>query len=273
MARLGHRPAFISALGDDSFSASLLNDWAGEGLDLSLMRTDPVRRPALYAITTDAAGERSFTYWRDGSAARRVFELREYHDARAAAANANILYFSMISLAILPPAGRDVMFDLCGVVRAAGGRVAFDSDYRPALWESEAAARAAHDRAISLCNIGSPMREDERQLIGLEDPAAIVAAWRDRGVGEVVVKLGEEGCFADGVRWPVPAQVAPLDTTGAGDAFNAGYLHRRVRGGSIDDGVAAGHELAAWVITRRGGIPPISDDAPYQSLRKPRAQP
>jgi 2-dehydro-3-deoxygluconokinase len=266
LARLGQRTAFVSALGRDPFSAELREHWTAEGLDLSLLATDPARRPGLYAIATDAAGERSFTYWRDSSASRRTFALADADALAGAAASAALLYFSMISLAILPPEGREALFALAAAVRSAGGRVAFDSNYRPALWEDEAAARVAHDRGIRLADIGLPTREDEGPLLGLDDPNAIAAAWRDRGVAEVVVKLGAEGCLIDGHVHPVPARVAPLDTTGAGDAFNAGYLHRRLRGGSLADSAAAGHRLAGWVITQRGGIPAPTSDAPYPDL-------
>lgn len=267
LARLGQQVGFITALGSDPFSWSLRTDWAGEGLDLSLMRTDPDRRPALYAITTDAQGERSFTYWRGDSAARRMFALGDNADVLAAGVAAELLYFSMISLAILPPEGRETLFDLCAAVRAGDGRVVFDSNYRPALWDSPEAARAVHLRAIALADIGLPTREDEQALTGLGDPAAIDRAWRDRGVGEVVVKLGGDGCFADGAIRPVPTPMAAVDTTGAGDAFNAGYLHARLKGRSVAESIASGHRLAGHVIMRRGGIPAISADAPYADLR------
>ncbi len=266
LARLGQHVAFVTALGTDPFSESLRRDWTDEGLDLTLARRDPDRRPALYAITTDAQGERSFTYWRSDSAARRMFALRDNDDVLAAAGEADLLYFSMISLAILPPEGRDAVFALCTRIRERGGRVAFDSNYRAALWESDAVARAVHARAVAVADIGLPTREDEQALTGLGDAVAIDAWWRDRGVGEVVVKLGGEGCFADGAVRPVPAKIVPVDTTGAGDAFNAGYLHARLNAGSIADSVTAGHVLAGYVIGRRGGIPAASHDAPYATL-------
>ncbi len=266
LARLGQRVAFVTALGSDTFSNSLRHDWTGEGLDLTLARIDPDRRPALYAITTDAQGERSFTYWRSDSAARRMFALRDNDDVLEAGGQADLLYFSMISLAILPPDGRDAVFALCARVRDGGGRVAFDSNYRAALWENEAVARAVHAQAVAVADIGLPTREDEQALTGLDEASAIDRWWRERGVDEVVVKLGGDGCFADGAIRPVPAKIVPIDTTGAGDAFNAGYLHARLKGHSVEDSVTAGHVLAGYVIKRRGGIPAMSSDAPYAAL-------
>ena len=266
LARFGRSVSYATALGTDEFSDDLRAAWAAEGLDVSLILSDPDKVAGLYAIRTDPAGERSFTYWRSDSAARRMFALRDNDDVLAAAGEADLLYFSMISLAILPPEGRDAVFALCARIRERGGRVAFDSNYRAALWESDAVARAVHARAVAVADIGLPTREDEQALTGLDDAVAIDAWWRDRGVGEVVVKLGGDGCFADGAVRPVPAKIVPVDTTGAGDAFNAGYLHARLNGGSIADSVTAGHVLAGYVIGRRGGIPAASHDAPYATL-------
>ncbi len=267
LSRLGQQVAFVTALGCDPFSQSLRTDWAREGLDLSLLRTDPDRRPALYAITTDELGERTFTYWRNDSAARQMFALGDNADVLAAGEQADLLYFSMISLAILPPDGRETVLDLCARVRRRGGRVAFDSNYRPALWVNADVARAVHARAIALADIGLPTREDERALTGLDNPVAIERMWRDRGVGEVVVKLGGDGCFAGGAVRPVPTRIVPVDTTGAGDAFNAGYLAARMIGRDVAESVLAGHRLAGYVISRRGGIPAVSANAPYRDLQ------
>lgn len=266
LSRLGQHVVFVTALGSDPFSNSLRDDWIGEGLDLTLVRSDPHRRPALYAIATDEHGERSFTYWRSDSAARQMFALRDNDDVFAAGGQSDLLYLSMISLAILPPAGRDAVFALCARVRGGGGRVAFDSNYRAALWESEAVAREVHAQAVAVTDMGLPTREDELALTGLDDAAAIDKWWRERGVGEVVVKLGGDGCFANGALRPVPEKIVPVDTTGAGDAFNAGYLHARLKGDSVEASATTGHALASYVIQQRGAVPALTINAPYATL-------
>ena len=76
LSRAGHDVAYLTAMGTDPFSDDLVGgEWRGEGLDTSLVLRHPTRGPGMYAITTDAMGERSFTYWRDSSAAREMFAL------------------------------------------------------------------------------------------------------------------------------------------------------------------------------------------------------
>lgn len=256
MAREGHDVAYFTALGCDPFVGDMLERWRGEGLDCSLVLHHPERATGLYAIHTDAAGERSFAYWRDVSAAREMFALAGTQAACAAAAEADLLVFSLISLAILPPQGRAALLALAQAVRARGGQVAFDGNYRPRLWPDPAAARAARDAAIARATIGLPTLEDETLLSGETDAAAVAANWAGLGCAEPLVKLGAQGCrLPDGAIIPPPEVLAPVDTSGAGDAFNAGYLGARLRGASTAEAALAGHALAGWTVMRPGAIP------------------
>jgi 2-dehydro-3-deoxygluconokinase len=75
LARAGHDVGYFTALGSDPFADDLRHRWAAERLDCSLVLAHPSRQTGLYAISTDAQGERSFAYWRDTSAAREMFAL------------------------------------------------------------------------------------------------------------------------------------------------------------------------------------------------------
>ena len=264
LARLGHDVRFLSALGSDAFSADLRAKWQAEGLDTSLVLEHPTRHAGLYAIDTDAAGERSFTYWRESSAARAMFALPASNAAIAAAADADLLFFSLITLAILPPKGREQLLGLAASVRTRGGLVAFDGNYRPSLWPDPETAVAARDAMIAVADIGLPTLSDETDLSGRPDAAAVAACWREGGCGEVVVKLGEAGCLLPSgeVQLP-PASVRVVDSSGAGDAFDGGYLAARLSG--LDPAAAAAHgqRLAGWTLSRRGAIPPRDGAAPY----------
>lgn len=264
LARFGRQVGFLTALGSDPFSADLRTAWTDEGIDPALILTDPLAHPGLYANTTDADGERAFTYWRNGSAATGMFGLAGIDAALSIAEGADLLGFSLISLAILPPEGREALLNLAARMRAAGRGVAFDGNYRPRLWQDAAQARTMRDRAIACCTIGLPTLEDEA-LIGNDEPAeAIAVRWRAGGAGEVAVKLGADGCLIDGGRRiPPPLRLAPRDTSGAGDAFNAGYLHARLSGQSLDAAAQCGQRLAGWVVMRPGAVPPRDGDAPY----------
>jgi 2-dehydro-3-deoxygluconokinase len=267
LARLSCDVSFASALGGDPFSVELRESWSGEGLNVETVLTDPQRTAGLYAIHTDEAGERSFTYWRRESAARYLFAHPDIARVEAAAEQADLLIFSLISLAVLPPEGRHRLIDVAKRTVERGGRVAFDGNHRATLWDHVDAARQARDAAIALCEFGLPTLDDERAMDGPADAEKVAARWMASGAKEVVVKLGSDGCLtAEGTVAPLQ-RLDPVDTTGAGDAFNAGYLHARLNQQGVVAAAKAGHELAAWTVMQRGGIPPLTSDAPYARLK------
>lgn len=263
LARSGDRVRFASAIGADPMSAELRAKWEGEGIDTSLLIAAEGSLPGLYAIETDPQGERSFHYWRGEAAARRMFDLPESAAMIDQAAGSDLLYFSLITLAILPEEARGKLLALCEAVRARGGKVAFDGNYRARLWPDAATARHWRDRAIAVSDMGLPTLADEVEMGEADDASDAARRWGAGEGREVVVKLGAEGCLVDGAIIAPPARLAVIDSSGAGDAFNGGYLHVRLAGLTPREAALAGHRLAGWNIGRRGAIPARDAEAPY----------
>jgi 2-dehydro-3-deoxygluconokinase len=264
LSRLGVPTRYMTALGHDAWSEDMRHQWADEGIDTSLVLTHPTRAPGLYAISTDPAGERSFTYWRDQSAARAIFECQGVEEAMSSAAQTGLLYISGISLAILTPSDRRRITHLARSVRQAGGVVAFDPNYRARLWPSPEAFKAAILDLVPSISCALPSFDDEAAVWGDPSPEATLARWTgpDMGVSDVVVKHGAHGALTrDG--WVVARTVdKPVDTTGAGDSFNAGYLARRLAGDSPVMAAQFGAELAAQVVCHPGAIMPKGESQP-----------
>ena len=262
LARMGMEVSYVTALGSDPFSADLRAAWTAEGLDPTSLLTDPARNVGLYAIRTDEAGERTFSYWRSESAARGMFGLPGMAEVLERAETVDLVAFSLITLAILPEDGREALLAFCRRARARGAKIAFDGNYRPRLWASAAEAAAARDAAIAVCDIGLPTLDDEQALSGAASAGAVADRWRAAGADEVVVKLGAIGCLTPGGEIVAPPRaITPVDTSGAGDAFNAGYLYTRLAGEPSPVAALAGHRLAGWVVARIGAIPVRDDEA------------
>ena len=249
---------YVTLLGDDPYSAEMLDGWAAEGIDTSLTERLPGGLPGLYMIRVDARGEREFLYWRDRASARRLFATEGAETTLAALAGFDWLYFSGITLAILCAEGRGKLMNLCETVRKQGGHVAFDTNYRPRLWPDGQAAREVIGQAWRHASIALPTFEDEVALFGDADAAATLARLRDAGCTEIAIKRGADPCIVateDTLSEVAAHRVAQvIDSTAAGDSFNAGYIAARINGRPPGEAAMAGHALASHVIGQRGAI-------------------
>lgn len=261
LRRLGCDAAFMTALGPDDFSADIKVAMAREGLGAAWCLTHPTRTPGLYAIRLDEAGERSFAYWREASAARAFFDCEGAEAMLAAAAGCDVLYLSAITLSLFDNAVCARVVALLKAVRRQGVRVAFDSNYRPRGWADAATAAQAMNALAGAIDIALPTFSDDAALFGDPDPAACAARWHALGAREVLVKLGADGAFVsapDGAaQVPAEAVAQVVDTTGAGDSFNAGYLAAREKGLAPREAAKAGCTLAAAVLLHPGAVIPM----------------
>lgn len=257
----GIEVAYATAVGEDSLSQGLLERWAGQGLDTRLVRRIAGRHPGLYMIQVDERGERSFHYWRDTAAAKAYFEVAQT-PLEQAADEFDALYLSGITLAILPPAGRERLFELMAKMRSRA-TVVFDNNYRPRLWPQIQDARDAFERAFSLATVALVTADDHQALLGLPSLDAALARAQDLPTPELVIKRGAAPTLVrDGQepgRWlsaPTDQVAKVVDTTAAGDSFAGGYLARRLAGGSAVEAASFGNRVAARVIQHPGAVIP-----------------
>lgn len=262
LARTGAaRVTYLTVLGRDTMSARIRAHMVQHGVGAERILSHPDRVPGLYAIETDAAGERSFTYWRNASAARCLGDdglpcIDTLLDGLSH------VILSGISLAILPPVNRARLFGALERFRAGGGTVVFDSNYRPRLWEDPQAARAQITKAWMLCDIALPSVDDEMALFGDRDTQEVLARFARYGTKHGALKRGAMGPMGlDGVAAEVGGTpVTVVDSTAAGDSFNAGFLAAHLAGLDAQAAMLAGHNLAVRVIGQRGAIIPGEAD-------------
>ncbi|MET3594859.1 MULTISPECIES: sugar kinase [Mesorhizobium] len=256
------RPAtYVSAFGDDPFSRDQIGFFAQNGIGIGNSPVIAGARPGLYAITLTGA-ERAFTYWRSDAAARQLAS--DPVALEKSLENQALVYFSGITLAILDNAARKILLAAIATARSTGSLVAFDPNYRPRLWQSRETAQAAILEALAVADIALPTFPDEQMLFADETPQA-TAERLGKLVGEVVVKNGEQPALIamNGEAQTVEAVhvATPVDTTGAGDSFNGGYLAARLAGHAPADAARRAHKVAAAVVQVRGAL------APFETLR------
>ena len=253
-ARQGARTAYVTHLGDDAFGRMFLDLWRGEGVDTSGVALDAAAHTGVYFVTHDASGH-VFSYLRAGSAASRM---RPDDLPLELIRSAHFVQASGISMAISACAADSVLaaFD---AARAAGARVAFDSNLRLKLWPLTR-ARALLAAAAGLADYFFPSIEDAQALSGLKDADAIID-WAHRlGAKAVLLKLGPEGALvSDGSKRERIAghKVKAVDATGAGDCFCGACLARLAAGDSLLDAARYANAAAALSTTGFGAVAPL----------------
>jgi 2-dehydro-3-deoxygluconokinase len=266
LARRGLPVSYATALGDDIYSDRIIALAAAEGIATDLIVRVPGRLPGLYLIETDTKGERTFHYWRDNAPARELFELPDWGRVAESIIGARIVYFSGITLSIYSNQGLGRFLALLELARKAGTKVVFDGNYRPRAWKGDVQrTRTVFMEALKRVDIALPTYDDEALLWGDPSPDATIERLQAFGIGEIAIKNGPNSALiaAGGHKEfvPVPDVVVPVDTTAAGDSFNAGYMAARLANENPGDAAIAGHKLACEVIRHRGAIMPRTASA------------
>jgi 2-dehydro-3-deoxygluconokinase len=246
---------YCTWVGADAVSDEMVAAMAAAGVDTADVRRTEARTVGLYMIEV-RDGERSFVYWRGQSAARLVASDPSWLAERLG--GADLVLFSGITLAVVEQ--RDALLAALARAREAGAVIAFDPNLRPRLWPGAAAMRRELTRGAEVADVLLPSFEDESVHFGDATPEATIARYRACGARTVVVKNGDGEIAAwdaaEGSAVVRPPRVAAVDTTAAGDSFNAGFLAARLRGASLADAIAAGARLAAVVIQHPGALAP-----------------
>lgn len=252
---------YVTALGADPYSDKMLSEWQQAGIKTDFVTRLTDKLPGLYLIHNDQSGERFFYYYRSESAARELLHSPEFQSQIEKLYAFDYLYLSGISLAILDAASQADLINLLKMAKSQGCKICFDSNYRSRLWKNKEDASRVMQKVLAEVDMALLTFTDEQALFGDENPQATLARLHQFTMDEVVVKLGEHGCLVkkNQMQKMVPSQKIQkaLDTTAAGDAFNAAYLAARMKGESPEIAAEKANRLAAEVVMHPGAIMPI----------------
>jgi 2-dehydro-3-deoxygluconokinase len=253
---------FTSVVGTDNLSQQMLDVLLEEGIDTQTLYTNSQRTLGLYYIETDQTGERSFTYWRNQSAARTIVDYLD-NDALSTLSEADYLFVSGISLAVINAEQRDIFWQKIQLLKDRGVEIIFDPNYRARLWASEDEAKTQFTTALQFADIVLPGVEDFTALYDIHTAEALLDFCKPFQIQEIIIKNGPGvviSHFADETQQHTITPVKNVvDTTSAGDAFNGVYLGARLSGKSIADAVVIAAKAAGTVIQFPGAIIPAQD--------------
>ena len=250
-ARLGLKACVISAAGDDSFGRELMKYLESEDIGTEGMTVVKGGFTGLYFISLGKNGKHEFTYYRKHSAASSMHITGKQLDAIR---DSSIFHFSGIAQAIGSESGKSVSVALNAAVRA-GCFISYDVNFRPALWTRKNAIRALESVAsrTDLIFISS---EDYSLMFGKESVSAVIERMSVMGASNIIYKCGGSGSIADfdgKLAKQKAFHVKAIDATGAGDAFDAGFLAHYYRTGDAKRAMEFASVNAALKCLKKGG--------------------
>ncbi len=275
-ARLGERTAFIGKVGNDMHGMFLKATLESAGIDTKglVMSNDFFTTLAFVALSE--TGERTFSFARKPGADT---QLTAGEVDEAILKTTAVLHIGSLSLTDEP--ARSATYHAVKLAKKHGAAISYDPNYRETLWTDEEAAKERMREMLPYVDIMKLSDEETALLTDIESPAEAAKRLNAMGIPCVAVTLGKQGALVSvgGESTIMPGYPIPaIDTTGAGDAFWGGFLHRmltiRKRPDELTLKEAAdcadwGNAVATCCVQKRGGIPAMpSLDEVLELMRK-----
>lgn len=265
-AKLGAATAFCGKVGQDAFGEQLAHTLRENGVN-----TDHLHHcsapTTLAVVSVDAAGERSFSFYREGSADTLLAETESVSALECAP---KVLHFGSVSLT--HECARNATLAAVKEAKSRGVIVSYDPNYRPALWQGESLAKSYMTKPLPLADILKVSDEELPLLSGCRDLAEGSRLLCEGGIPLVLVTLGAAGVYyrmGDHTGTVPGISVSVADTNGAGDTFLGAVLARLCRRENgvlnglsvpeLEDILAFANRAAALTCSRPGAIPAMPD--------------
>jgi 2-dehydro-3-deoxygluconokinase len=254
-ARLGSKVGYITKVGNDLFREYLLDAWQAENIDISYARLVEGYN-GLYFLSRQKTGEKEFAYYRKKSAATTlsIDDIPEEYIERSS------IVFSTGITQSLSESAKDAVKKAFSIAKEKGCTVAYDPNFRSRLWSVDEAKEALNEVIDYIDIILLSAVHDAEKLFDISSPDKIIKFFWDQGIQTVAVKAGKDGSYIgyNGEIDHIPSvDTNVVDTTGAGDAYNGGFLH----------GIAAGYNpfessklaciVASFKIRGIGAVKPL----------------
>lgn len=224
LAKLGSGAGFIGKVGKDSFGDFLENKFVEAGVDVNQLRRTDSANTTLAFVSLTKEGDRDFVFYRDPGA-DELLKPKEIDEE--ALGKARVFHFGSISLT--QEESRKATKRAIRVSRNEGVKVSMDPNIRLNLWDDHSELKESVLGLLGKVDILKLSEEEVEFLTGTNDLLSGVTELTDLGPGPILVTLGESGClyyYKDNVERLEGHGVEVKDTTGAGDGFMAGFLHK-----------------------------------------------
>lgn len=252
LSKLGKKVGWFSRIGNDSFGDYIMHELGGHGVDTSsVIVCDELPTGIMFKEPT-IDNETNVYYYRKGSAASAMSKSDLPFEQIA---QTKILHITGITPA-LSSSCSEAIFEIVHFAKRNHVKICFDPNLRLKLWSKEE-AKETLSKLLALSDIVLLGDDEAHLLLETREPELIISKLKSLGVSQIAIKLGEKGAVvSDGNETyniaPFPANV--VDSIGAGDAFNAGFLYGILENKSIKESGENGAIMGACAVSTMGDV-------------------
>ena len=266
--RLGSKAGFISRIGMDCFKDYLLESWQDEGLDISQVK--PVQGiNGIYIISQAINSDgKEFSFYRKKTAATNL----SIDDISAEyIKNAAVFYATGITQS-LSLSAREAVKEAFKIAKESNLTTAYDPNYTSKIWSSDEAKEAFEEIAEYVDIIFLNAKYDSKIVIDSDSVSNIIKYLWDKGISTIIIRSAIDKGYYVGYQGQIEFikyySDEVIDETGAGDAFNGGYLHAVSSGMSPFKAAGLASVVAGLQVKKFGAIKSIPyKDEVYQIFK------
>lgn len=257
MSRMGLRPVIAGRVGDDAFGRIVKAMLDENKIDTSALRVTPGQPTSQTMIVNVVGQDRRFIHIFGANAAFTAADI-PLEQVRGC----QVLYVG--GYLIMPGLRQDDLAPVFAAARKAGAKVVLD-----VATPGKADYLARIDKLLPHVDVFLPNNDEAELILGEKDPLRQAEAFRQMGVGTVVITMGGDGAVLVDDRVRLRAGVYPIDfvdASGGGDAFDAGYIYGLVKGLDAEGCLRFASALGASCVRAIGTTPGVFTEAECQEF-------
>ncbi len=243
LARLGLRPRLIASVGRDFFGDMLVESMQKENIDVSGIKRSSRKTTLVFVQLKDAVPSYIFYRQADIDISKRDIRQDFFENAK---------WFHFGSLSLTDQPIRDTLFHCLRLAKKSGLSVSFSPNIRSDLW-NRSLDSYLHE-ALRHVDVLIASEDEYSYMSGKEGPKEMLDKF---GIRNLIITKGKSGCefHSNGFSIRHPAfRVSAVDTTGAGDAFSAGFVYSQIKGKTDKESLIFASAAAALSTTKKGAM-------------------
>ena len=261
-SRLGLRTGFLGCVGDDEFGTFIINDFEREGVDVSHLKKVKGRATGIAFYSIDEKGERHYVFYRFPGYSDPEFMFMPEDVDNEHVAQSKMLHLSEAMLRQIKT--RETAFKLLRASKENGATISYDPNVRETLWNSKEEFFDTQRKVLNLVDIFISTLQEAKLILGQQIGEETVKTILSSGPSTIILRgKSHYQVYTPHQNMMIPViRVEAVDTSGAGDAFDAGFLTGIIKNMPLNKAVMLGSAVAALKVMKvgtRAGLPSMEE--------------